>query len=329
MKLFELLIPPTYKNDNILLFQKFYKKLISSDKQTNKQTKEMSSMMRVRNYNKKMVNEMYIFHKNIKTRVNITKKQMIQELADDNVDMDKLYDDMVESKLICITDEIVNSKNYDTTRIKEINMIIKQQVCYDTIDKMSDEKMYETYKNSNSVKMKIKKATKRLEKYLDGVNLTKAVDEEIMDNIPAGTKSVYRGGLLNKIIENHIINMNFDPEKYEVAFEKVCDSCHTTEKPDFYILEKSTNKVIIGMNQIDLWTGGHQYNRGSKYIVDNKHNTEKSKLLCVVSKHIQLKSTKNKAFKFLDIVFKNDTLCYVNNLSNICKKFFESYKQNE
>ena len=38
MKLFELLIPPTYKNDNILLFQKFYKKLISSDKQTNKQT---------------------------------------------------------------------------------------------------------------------------------------------------------------------------------------------------------------------------------------------------------------------------------------------------
>jgi hypothetical protein len=128
---------------------------------------------------------------------------------------------------------------------------------------------------------------------------------------------------LNKIIETHIKNLNFDPEKYEVAFEKICDSCHTTEIPDFYILEKSTNKVIIGMNQIDLWSGGQQINRGSKYLVDNKHNAEKSKLLCVVSKHIEIKSDRNKAYKLLDIGLKNDTLCYVNNISNICKKFFE------
>jgi hypothetical protein len=276
-----------------------------------------------RKYDKKMMNEMYRLHKNIKTCVNITKKQMIQEFADDNVDMDKLYTDMVACKIISKTDEIVNSSTHDKNRIKEINIIINQQVCYDTIDKMSDENMFEIYKSSKAVQLKIKKSTKRLEKYLDGVNLEKAVEEEIMDNIPAGTKSVYRGLYLNKIIKEHIINMNFDPEKYEVAFEKVCDTCHTTEKPDFYILEKSTNKVIIGMNQIDLWTGGHQYNRGSKYLVDNKYNTEKSKLLCVVSKHIQLKSAKNKAYKFLDIGFKNDTLCYVNNLSNICKKFFE------
>jgi hypothetical protein len=42
-------------------------------------------------------------------------------------------------------------------------------------------------------------------------------------------------------------------------------------------------RVIIGMNQIDLWSGGQQINRGSKYLVNNKHNTEKSKL-CVISK---------------------------------------------
>jgi hypothetical protein len=169
------------------------------------------------------------------------------------------------------------------------------------------------------------KLSKKLEKYIiNAGNLSTAVDELIVDLIPAGTKGVFRGNVLNKIIETHIKNLNFDPEGYEVAFEKVCDSCRTTEIPDFYILEKSTNKVIIGMNQIDLWSGGQQFNRGSKYLVDNKHNTEKSKLLCVVSKHIQLKSTGNKAYKLLDIGFKNDTLCYVNNISNICRKFFES-----
>jgi hypothetical protein len=38
-----------------------------------------------------------------------------------------------------------------------------------------------------------------------------------------------------------------------------------------------------------------QLNRGSKYIENNKHNNENSKLLCVVCNEIQFKSKKNKA----------------------------------
>ena len=76
------------------------------------------------------------------------------------------------------------------------------------------------------------------------------------------------------------------------------------------------------MNQIDLWSGVQQINKGSKYLVNNKHNTEISKLLCVISKKIDLKSNKNKAYK--KIGFRNDTLCYVNNISIICKNFFET-----
>ena len=29
------------------------------------------------------------------------------------------------------------------------------------------------------------------------------------------------------------------------------------------------------MNQLDLWSGGQQINRGFKYLIDNKNNTEK------------------------------------------------------
>ena len=76
------------------------------------------------------------------------------------------------------------------------------------------------------------------------------------------------------------------------------------------------------MNQIDLWSGGAQTNRGSKYIEGNKHNNEKSKLLCVVCNEVQLSSKKNKTFKLFETGFKNDTLCYLNNLQNIINSFF-------
>jgi hypothetical protein len=78
------------------------------------------------------------------------------------------------------------------------------------------------------------------------------------------------------------------------------------------------------MIQLDLWGGGHQTNRGSKYIGDVKHNNENSKLLCVVCNKIQFKSKKNKAYKLFEIGFENNTLCYVNNLQNIILSFYNS-----
>ena len=76
------------------------------------------------------------------------------------------------------------------------------------------------------------------------------------------------------------------------------------------------------MNQLDLWGGGQQLNRGSKYIENNKHNNENSKLLCVVCNEIQFKSKKNKAYKLFEMGFKNNTLCYLNNLKNIITAYF-------
>ena len=113
-----------------------------------------------------------------------------------------------------------------------------------------------------------------------------------------------------------------DTERFEICFEKKCDDHYTTEIPDWYILEKSTNKIIIGMNQLDLWGGGQQINRGSKYIENNKHNNKNSKLLCVVCNEIQFKSKKNKAYKLFKTGFENNTLCYLNNLQNIINTYF-------
>jgi hypothetical protein len=62
------------------------------------------------------------------------------------------------------------------------------------------------------------------------------------------------------------------------------------------------------MNQLDLWNGGQQLNRGFKYIENNGNN--ENKLLCVVCNKIKFTSD------------KNNTLCYLNNLENIIKSYF-------
>jgi hypothetical protein len=80
------------------------------------------------------------------------------------------------------------------------------------------------------------------------------------------------------------------------------------------------------MNQLDLWSGGHQTNRGAKYIdTENKNkesNSSNSKLLCVVCYEIQFTSDKNKAYKLFVSGFENNTLCYLNNLDNIIRSYF-------
>ena len=76
------------------------------------------------------------------------------------------------------------------------------------------------------------------------------------------------------------------------------------------------------MNQLDVWGGGQQINRGSKYIENDKHNNENSKLLCVVCNEIQFTRKTNKAYKLFETGFKKNTLCYLNNLQNIIVSFF-------
>ena len=204
----------------------------------------------------------------------------------------------------------------------KINARIKQEICYKTLEELTDANLMSEYKDCNSVKNEIKKLSEILEKYMDEETKRKIIYEYLPQLIPAGTKGVIRGNKFNLIVKHFIINLELDAERFDIYFEKKCNGHFTTEIPDWYILEKSTNKIIIGMNQLDLWGGGQQLNRGSKYIENNKHNNEHSKLLCVVCNEIQFKSNKNKAYKLFETGFENNTLCYLNNLKNIIISYF-------
>lgn len=206
--------------------------------------------------------------------------------------------------------------------MKDINARIKQEVCYETLKELTDEKLMCEYKDCNSVKNEIKKLGDVLGKYINEETKQKIIQDYLLQLIPAGTKGVIRGNKFNNIVKQFITKLSLDPERFEICFEKKRQEHFTTEIPDWYILEKSTNKIIIGMNQLALWGGGQQLNRCSKYIENNKHNNENSKLLCVVCNEIQFKSKKNKTYKLFETGFENNTLCYLNNLQNIITSYF-------
>jgi hypothetical protein len=206
--------------------------------------------------------------------------------------------------------------------IEEINTRITQEICHETLDKLSDTNLMGDYVECDSVKNKIAKLNHVLMKHTSENKIQEILRDYLLELIPAGTKGVIRGNKFNHIVKQYITNLELDPLRFETAFEKKCQGYFTTEIPDWYILEKPTNKIIIGMNQLDLWGGGQQLNRGSKYIQTNPHNTETSKLLCVICNRIQFKSQKNKAYQLFKTGFENNTLCYLNNLQNIIYGYF-------
>jgi hypothetical protein len=206
--------------------------------------------------------------------------------------------------------------------IEEINARIKREICYETLEKLSDVKLMSEYKDCASVKSKIENLGNVLGKYVNDDTKQKIIQEYLLQLIPAGTKGVIRGMKFNNIVKQYITSLDLDKEVFEVCFEKICKSHLTSEIPDWYILKKTTNKIIIGMNQLDLTSGGHQINRGYKYLIDNKHNNENSMLLCVICNDIQFKSSRNKAYKLFEYGFTHNTLCYLNNLKRIITSYF-------
>ena len=222
-----------------------------------------------------------------------------------------------------------NSNNIQINKLNDdlnnINNKIEEQINKDILNKLTDKNLLNDYLKCKSVNNSITKLIDILKDVgIEENKITEIKNKYILELIPAGTKGVIRGNKFNQLVKNHIIDLKLNKKIYEIKFEIKCDNIETSEIPDWYIKNKKNNKVIIGMNQLDLWAGGQQRNRGSKYLIDCKFNNENSKLLCVICNEIKFKTNNNKTFNFFEIGFKNDTLCYLNNLETIIKKFLEN-----
>jgi len=231
----------------------------------------------------------------------------------------------LESKLK-ISEDVKPLMNYTRsyTSCKSINERISNEICNDTIKALSDVECLERYKSCESLKKNILSLTTVLKKNeISEEDQKKITDDYLLSLIPPGLKGVIRGNKFNQIVKEHILSLNLDKELYTVEFESNSSEYTTSEIPDWYILHKESKKLMIGMNQLDLWGGGQQINRGSKYIVSFPDNSNILRLICVVANPITLTSEKNKSFKLFQKGFEQNSLCYLKNLKNIIELFFK------
>ena len=88
--------------------------------------------------------------------------------------------------------------------MEEINARITKEICYETLEELSDAKLMYEYKECNSVKNQIKKLGDVLEKYINEETKQKIIQDYLLQLIPAGTKGVIRGNKFNHIVKNFI-----------------------------------------------------------------------------------------------------------------------------
>lgn len=109
-------------------------------------------------------------------------------------------------------------KKQHISDINEINDRIINEICYNTINELSDNKLINEYKKCKSVIKEIKLLENILLKYVDNSIIYDIIDEYIYNIIPAGTKGVIRGNKFNYIVKNYIKKIQLDIERFDIFF---------------------------------------------------------------------------------------------------------------
>ncbi len=199
-----------------------------------------------------------------------------------------------------------------------LDIFIKEQ--YKDLPDLTDERLIADYYETKSVKTQLNNIKSVLKEYkINNVDSCKIARKLLV--IPPGTKSHIRGCKFNKIISLEI-KKAIKRLKLDLDFkiEKKHDSFH--EIPDWII--SNEKKTLVGYNQISLFGGGHQLNRGSKYILDDtlhkKLSKKKIKMVCIV-KDIP-KTRKGKSYDILMKGIEKRRIYCIGGIIKLIKEYF-------
>jgi len=161
---------------------------------------------------------------------------------------------IIKSIIINKNDDKKNNKTDEKNNsITQINNEITKQISKDILNELTDKKLLDDYLKCKSVNNAINKLINVLKDVeIKDDKITEIKNKYIFELIPAGTKGTIRGNKFNQLVKKYITNLKLDKKIYEIYFEKKCEDVKTSEIPDWYIKNKKNNKVIIGMNQLDL-----------------------------------------------------------------------------
>lgn len=136
---------------------------------------------------------------------------------------------------------------------------------------ISDTQLMGRYKSQPSVNQRLINIRRQLEDVMSIPNDVDVVMEVITPFlVQAGVKGVVRGLELNQLVKKRLED-HFQHPTYFIRFKQMCPDYITSEKPDWWIKNNETGRCVIGFNQIDLWSGGAQCNRGDKYLSHHFH----------------------------------------------------------
>jgi hypothetical protein len=144
--------------------------------------------------------------------------------------------------------------------------------------------------------------------------------------IPAGVKASSRGVRFNSYI-NMLLTKEISKRwsnKVSITFETPYHGVN--EIPDWTITFKDSNKRIIGYNQLDLWNGGAQINRGAKYILDDHFHkrlcSQNTYLICIVLRKYKAKK-ENKTTQIIRKGLQEKRLFWPKGFVNYLQKFLD------
>jgi len=199
---------------------------------------------------------------------------------------------------------------------------IDQQYDSDVEQQLSDSALYPRYLQQKSVSRRLESFVSMLQRHhLPETTISNIATEYLSQMIPPGAQAVVRGARFEEIVRQEIEDMKLDPDVYDVRFEKDIISCRgSDEVPDFVIRHRLSNRLLLGMVQTDLWNGGHQLNRGYKYVF-HPYN-RRHKMLCVVAHRPRLTSPASKVSRMVAHGLEHKTLCYVRGLQAAIQAFF-------
>lgn len=146
--------------------------------------------------------------------------------------------------------------------------------------------------------------------------------------IPPGAKGSIRGLQFNKLVKmqlERLLKSIYRCKNITLSFEQ--NNHNLYEKADWILTKKNKNgtSMLIGYNQLDLWDGGAQINRASKYILDDLlHSTlskKRIKMVSVIARKPPAFQEGNKIYKIFDVGFRKKRLFYVRGLMKFVKEW--------
>ena len=217
---------------------------------------------------------------------------------------------------------------------KKLNYIVNRYIDYNKVSvyykfTKEDEIIYNTFNKQIDDDINTNISDKAIQSYNEliyTIQTNLKINYDITTLLPLSSLSKWiispqykaskRGALLNKIVLDKIYNMFNSIDN--IIINKEVDNNIIGEKADAYI--KYNNKELFIYNQIGLWNGGEQLNRGDKYINKLK---ESNTIYVVIAPPPTQTIKETKANRIVLNGRTNNNLIWLSELETYINNYFE------